>query len=264
MNTTFVEQNRDRMLDELSELLAIPSISTTPERAGDVRRAADWMMQHLRSLGCPVVKLIEGDGHPVIWAESPHVADRPTLLIYGHYDVQPPDPLEEWTTPPFEPSVRDGRIYARGAADDKGQVYCLLKAYEAACDGGPPPCNVQFIFEGEEECGGQVIFDLLKKEPARTDVDAVLVCDSDYFARGWPAVYSGLRGICYTEVTVRTLQSDLHSGSYGGGCAQRDRNAVPDTGSAEDRGWQDQDPRPVQDGEEALKGRTQGVEETAI
>lgn len=216
MNTTFVEQNRDRMLDELSELLTIPSISTTPERAGDVRRAADWMMRHLRSLGCPVVTLIEGDGHPVVWAESPHVTDRPTLLIYGHYDVQPPDPLDEWTTPPFEPSVRDGRLYARGAADDKGQVYCLLKAYEAACDGGPPPCNVHFIFEGEEECGGEVIFDLLKREPARTRVDAVLVCDADYYARGWPAVYSGLRGMCYTEIAVRTLQSDLHSGSYGG------------------------------------------------
>ncbi len=214
--TTFVEQNQARMLRELSELLAIPSISTTPEHAPDVRRAADWMMDHLRGLGCPVVRLIEGDGHPVVWAEGPHVPDAPTLLIYGHYDVQPPDPLDEWVTPPFEPTVRDGRLYARGAADDKGQVYCLLKAYEAASADGGPPCNVHFIFEGEEECGGEVIFDLLAHEPERTKVDAVLVCDMDYYARGWPAVYTGLRGMCYTEIAVRTLQSDLHSGTYGG------------------------------------------------
>jgi acetylornithine deacetylase/succinyl-diaminopimelate desuccinylase-like protein len=153
----------------------------------------------------------------VVWAESPHVEGRPTLLIYGHYDVQPPEPLEEWTSPAFEPSIRDGKLYARGACDDKGQVYCLLKAYEAVCDAsGNPPLNVHFIFEGEEECGGHVIYDLLHARPELTAADAVLVCDMSYYAPGWPAVYTALRGLCYAEISVRTLQRDLHSGTYGG------------------------------------------------
>ena len=113
-------------------------MSTLPAHAADCRRAAEWLRNELTRLGCPVVNLIEGDGHPVVWAESPPVPGRPTLLIYGHYDVQPPDPLEEWDSPPFEPTVRDGRLYARGAADDKGQVFCLLKAYEAVLDADRP------------------------------------------------------------------------------------------------------------------------------
>ena len=143
---------------------------------------------------------------------------RPTLLIYGHYDVQPPDPIEEWDTPPFTPTVRDGKLYARGAADDKGQVFCLLKAYEAVLDAnGQPPLNVRFIFEGEEECGGRVIFDLLRAEPERTRADAVAgVRQLVLRARTWPAVYTALRGLCYAEISVRTLQRDLHSGAYGG------------------------------------------------
>jgi acetylornithine deacetylase/succinyl-diaminopimelate desuccinylase-like protein len=131
--------------------------------------------------------------------------------------VQPPDPLEEWTTEPFKPTVRDGRLYARGASDDKGQVYCLLKAYEAVLDSkGRPPLNVHFIFEGEEECGGKVIYELLQREPERTRADAALVCDMSYYAPGWPGVYTALRGLCYAEIWVRTLQRDLHSGTYGG------------------------------------------------
>jgi acetylornithine deacetylase/succinyl-diaminopimelate desuccinylase-like protein len=212
-----VSREQDRMLRELTEFLAIPSVSALPDHAADCRRAADWLMQELRRLGCPVVTLVEGQGHPVVWAEGPHLPDRPTLLIYGHYDVQPPDPLNEWSTPPFEPTVRDGKLYARGAADDKGQVYCLLKAYEASRGAdGNPPLNVHFIFEGEEECGGRVVFDLLRAEPERTRADAVLVCDMSYFAPGWPAVYTALRGLCYAEISVRTLQRDLHSGTYGG------------------------------------------------
>ncbi len=217
MDTAFVSREQDRMLRELTEFLAIPSVSALPQHAADCRRAAEWLMQELRRLGCPVVTLVEGQGHPVVWAESPRVAGKPTLLMYGHYDVQPPDPLNEWSSPPFEPTVRDGKLYARGAADDKGQVYCLLKAYEATRDAdGNPPLNVNFIFEGEEECGGRVIFDLLHAEPERTQADAALVCDMSYFAAGWPAVYTALRGLCYAEISVRTLQRDLHSGSYGG------------------------------------------------
>jgi len=211
------EADHPRLLAELSEFLAIPSISALPTHAEDCRKAADWLVRHLRALGCPTVELVEGKGHPVVWAASPRVEGRPTLLIYGHYDVQPVDPLHEWVSPPFGPTVRDGRLYARGAADDKGQVYCLLKAYEAVLGAdGLPPCNVHFIFEGEEECGGQVIFDLLDAEPERTAADAVLVCDMSYYARGIPAVYTALRGMCYAEIHVRTLQRDLHSGTYGG------------------------------------------------
>lgn len=217
MDSAFVAREQDRMLSELSEFLAIPSISALPDHAGDCRRAAQWLMQHLRHLGCPVVNLIEGEGHPVVWAESPRVPGRPTLLIYGHYDVQPTDPIDEWITPPFQPTVRDGQLHARGAADDKGQVYCLLKAYESVLDRERrPPINVNFIFEGEEESGGKVIFDLLTKEPDRTRADAVVVADMAYYAPGWPAVYTALRGICYAEITVRTLRHDLHSGTYGG------------------------------------------------
>jgi acetylornithine deacetylase/succinyl-diaminopimelate desuccinylase-like protein len=205
------------MLGELSGFLSIPSVSALPAHAGDCRRAAEWLRDELLSLGCPTVKIIEGSGHPVVWGESPHVPDRPTLLIYGHYDVQPPDPLDEWVTPPFEPTVRDGRLYARGAAEDKGQGFCLLKAYEATLDAERrPPLNVRFIFEGEEECGGNVIADLLHAEPERTRADAALVCDTSYYAPGWPAVYTALRGLCYAEISVRTLERDLHSGSYGG------------------------------------------------
>jgi acetylornithine deacetylase/succinyl-diaminopimelate desuccinylase-like protein len=217
MDTAFVSREQDRMLRELTEFLSIPSVSALPDHAADCRRAADWLMQELRRLGCPVVNLVEGQGHPVVWAEGPQIPGKPTVLVYGHYDVQPPDPLNEWATPPFEPTIRDGKLYARGAADDKGQVYCLLKAYEAVRGAdGKPPVNVHFIFEGEEECGGRVIFDLLRAEPARTRADAALVCDMSYFAPGWPAVYTALRGLCYAEITVRTLQRDLHSGTYGG------------------------------------------------
>ncbi|HSE68428.1 MAG TPA: M20/M25/M40 family metallo-hydrolase, partial [Gemmatimonadales bacterium] len=199
------------------EFLSIPSISALPNHAPDCRKAAEWLLADLRRLGCPVATLIEGDGQPVVWAESPPVPGAPTLLIYGHYDVQPVDPLDEWVTPPFTPTVRDGKLYARGSADDKGQVFCLLRAYEALCDTtGHPPLNVHFIFEGEEESGGHVIYDLLKREPERTKADVVLVCDMSYYASGYPAVYTALRGMCYAEISVRTLRRDLHSGTYGG------------------------------------------------
>jgi acetylornithine deacetylase/succinyl-diaminopimelate desuccinylase-like protein len=217
MDTSFVAREQSRLLGELSGFLSIPSVSALPAHADDCRRAAEWLRDELAGLGCPVVQLIEGNGHPLVWAESPPVPGRPTLLIYGHYDVQPPDPLEEWVSPPFEPTVREGRLYARGAADDKGQVFCLLKAYEATLDANRrPPLNVRFIFEGEEESGGHVIEDLLHAEPERTRADAALVCDMSYYAPGWPAVYTALRGLCYAEITVRTLQRDLHSGTYGG------------------------------------------------
>lgn len=209
--------SRDDQLSLLNEFLSIPSISTLPAHRDDCRRAASWLMEQFRGLGCDVVELLEGDGHPVVWAESPRIPGRPTVLCYGHYDVQPVDPLTEWISPPFEPTIREGNLYARGAVDDKGQVFMLLEAYRSVLDAdGKPPLNVHFIIEGEEECGGRVIFDRLRAEPERTAVDAVVVADMGYYAPGIPAVYTGLRGLCYAEIHVRTLRRDLHSGSYGG------------------------------------------------
>ena len=217
MDTTFVRTEQDRLIGELSDFLRIPSVSALPAHKADCAAAADWLVAELTRLGCAKVELIEGPGHPVVWAESPTVEGKPTLLIYGHYDVQPPDPLEEWKTPAFEPTVKDGVMYARGTADDKGQVYCLLKAYEAVRNAeGVPPLNVHFLFEGEEESGGRMLSNLLAAEPERVQADVALVCDMSYHAKGLPAVYTALRGMCYAEIQVRTLQRDLHSGEFGG------------------------------------------------
>jgi len=207
--------DRDRLLRELSDFLRIPSVSTLPVHNDDCRAAAAWVAAELRRLGCREVELLGSETHPVVWGVGPDVPGAPTLLIYGHYDVQPPDPLAEWTTPPFEPAVRDGKLYARGAADDKGQVFCLLKAIESS-PASRPPVNFRFLVEGEEEFGSKVLFDLLKREPRRTKADAVLVADMSYVAPGRPSVYTTLRGLCYAEITVRTAKSDLHSGEYGG------------------------------------------------
>lgn len=204
--------DRDQLLRELTEFLRIPSVSTLPAHNADVRRAAEWVAAELRRLRCEV-DFLGSEMHPVVWGVGPEVPGAPTVLIYGHYDVQPPDPLHEWVSPPFEPAVRDDKIFARGAVDDKGQVFCLLKAVAAL---GDPPVNLRFLIEGEEEYGSTVLFDLLDKEPERTEADAVIVADMSYVAPGWPAIYTGLRGICYAEITVRTARTDLHSGEYGG------------------------------------------------
>src|SRR5213594_620298 len=203
----------DRLLRELTDFLRIPSVSTLPAHNADCRAAAEWVAGELRQLGCRDVQFLASDTHPVVWAVGPEVRGAPTLLLYGHYDVQPPDPLGEWVTPPFEPTVRDGKLFARGSADDKGQVFCLLRAIAAA---GRPPVNLRFLIEGEEEYGSRVLFDLLRREPERTRADAVLIADMAYVAPRWPAVYTALRGLCYAEITVRSAKSDLHSGEFGG------------------------------------------------
>jgi len=203
----------DRLLRELSAFLRIPSVSTLPAHNADCRAAAEWVAGELRRLGCREVQLVASETHPVVWGVGPEVPGAPALLIYGHYDVQPPDPLDEWSTPPFEPTVRDGRVFARGAADDKGQVFCLLKGIEAC---GHTPVNLRFLIEGEEEHGSRVLFELLRHEPERAKADVVLIADMAYLAPKWPAVYTALRGLCYAEITVRTAKSDLHSGEFGG------------------------------------------------
>ena len=213
---SFVDAQQGRMLDQLKALLRIPSVSTDPAHAADCRRAGEWFADHLKTLGCAKVDLVASDTHPVVVAEGPAVPGKPTVLVYGHYDVQPPDPLDEWQSPPFEPTLRDGNLYARGATDDKGQVFSIAKAFEAVMQDGPPPVNVRFLVEGQEETGSTILFDLLEREPELVRADAVLVSDTPYFAPGWPAVEAGLRGLCYAEITVRTLKGDLHSGLYGG------------------------------------------------
>lgn len=213
---SFVAAEGDRMLDELKHLLRIPSVSTSPDHASDCRRAADWVADHLRALGCPTVDLVASETHPVVVADGPRVPGKPTVLVYGHYDVQPAEPLELWDSPPYEPTVRDGNLYARGATDDKGQVFAIVKAFEAVMRSGKPPLNVRFLIEGQEESGSDILFALLEQRPELVEGDVALVADTQYWAPGWPAIEVGLRGICYGEITVRTAKGDLHSGLYGG------------------------------------------------
>jgi acetylornithine deacetylase/succinyl-diaminopimelate desuccinylase-like protein len=211
----YVKSREKIMLGELNDLLRIPSISTLSAHDGDCRKAAIWMRDHLKALGCKT-SLLGDKRHPVVWGEGPKVKNAPTVLVYGHYDVQPPDPLDLWKTPPFEPTVRKGDLIARGATDDKGQVFSIVKAFETICRDGAPPVNVRFLIEGEEESGSEVLTDVLAREPERVEADAVLVADMPFFAKGWPAVYTALRGMVYTEIEVETLDGDLHSGLYGG------------------------------------------------
>ena len=207
----------ERYLEELSEFLLIPSVSTLSEHKSDVRRAAEWVAADLTRSGMENVRVIDTKGHPLVYADWLHAEGQPTILIYGHYDVQPPDPLDLWETPAFEPTVRDGNLFARGAADDKGQLYIHLKAVERIIrEQGSLPVNVRFLVEGEEEVGGEGIEEYVKSHPEELKCDAVLISDSGMFADGIPAIEVGLRGMVYTEVTVNAAAHDLHSGLYGG------------------------------------------------
>jgi acetylornithine deacetylase/succinyl-diaminopimelate desuccinylase-like protein len=207
-------------IDELKEFLRIPSVSTTPGHATDVRRCAEFTRDLLVSAGLRNATLIEGDGHPLVYADWLDAEpDKPTVLFYGHYDVQPPDPLQEWTSPPFEPEVRGDDIFARGAADDKGQVFLQIKAVEQLMrrsGDGKLPVNVRFLIEGEEESGGEVLERFVASGDARLKADAAIVCDTEMFAPGLPTLCVGLRGIVYGEIHVQTAAVDLHSGVYGG------------------------------------------------
>ena len=212
----FVTGNRAKALEELKEFLRIPSISTLPEHAGDVRRAAQFLADELQRIGMENVRLIETAGHPLVYADHLHAAGKPTVLCYGHYDVQPPDPLDEWLSPPFEPTERNGNLYARGAVDDKGQVWMQVKALEALLKSGALPVNVRVLAEGEEEVGGEGIATYLREHADAVASDVALVCDTDLFAPDLPTLCVGLRGMIYTEIEVRGARTDLHSGMYGG------------------------------------------------
>lgn len=214
----FARQNQNRFLDELKGLLRIPSISTLPEHRGDVRHAAEVLAAELNRIGMEHVEVIETSGHPLVYADWLHAKGKATCLCYGHYDVQPPDPLEEWTTPPFEPAERNGNIYARGAVDDKGQMYMHIKALESVLHGhdGKLPMNVRIILEGEEEVGGEGISQFVCEHPERLRADFALISDTEMFAPDLPTLCVGLRGMIYTEIAARGAATDLHSGMYGG------------------------------------------------
>jgi len=214
---TFVDSNRDRFLEELFAFLRIPSISTAPEHFDDVGKAARFVADALSAVGMENVDIIQTAGHPLVYADWLHAPGKPTVLCYGHYDVQPPDPLDEWESPPFSPVVRDGNIYARGSADDKGQMFTHLKAVEALrAVHGALPLNVRFLIEGEEEVGGASITRYVQENPGKLPADVALGSDTAMYAEGVPTLCTGLRGLVYMEIEARGPAKDLHSGNYGG------------------------------------------------
>ena len=214
---SFATQNHSRSLSELKDFLRIPSISTLPEHQDDCRRAAEFIVAELNRIGMENIRLIETQGHPLVYADWLHAAEKPTVLIYGHYDVQPTDPIDEWLSPPFEPTERNGNLYARGAVDDKGQLWMQLKALDALISSDKAlPLNVRILFEGEEEVGGEGIAAYVASKPDNLKADFALISDTELFAPGLPTLCVGLRGMIYTEIEVRGAKTDLHSGMYGG------------------------------------------------
>jgi acetylornithine deacetylase/succinyl-diaminopimelate desuccinylase-like protein len=214
----FIDANRSRFVDELTAWVRIPSVSSDPTLAADVRRSAEHLAGELRGLGDGKVDVWPTAGHPAVFAEWMHAPGKPTLLVYGHHDVQPVDPLSEWVTPPFEPAVRDGRLWGRGVVDDKGQVHIHAKAIESFVRTvGRLPINLRLVVEGEEEIGSTNLDTLLRERAADLSADFVCVSDTAMFGRGIPSLCVGLRGLAYDEVFVEGPSRDLHSGSFGGG-----------------------------------------------
>ena len=212
----YLAAHREEQLAALFALLSIPSVSTEPERAPDVRRAANHLADFMRGIGLEHVDLYETGGHPVVYGDHLHAPGRPTVLVYGHYDVQPPDPLALWDTPPFEPTVRDGKIYARGATDDKGQMMMHLFVAQGMIAQGDLQVNLRFLIEGEEEIGSANLAPFVASHKALLAADYVVISDTSMLREGVPALCVGLRGMCGAEFTLRTAEHDLHSGLFGG------------------------------------------------
>jgi succinyl-diaminopimelate desuccinylase len=212
----YLAAQRQRFEDDLCELLRIPSVSAEPAHRADVRRAGEWVAKQLRELGFST-ELAETTGHPIVFAQGPHVPGAPTVLVYGHYDVQPPDPLSEWVSPPFEPTRRDGNLYARGASDDKGQMLTHIKSAQAHFVAeNRLPINLKYLIEGEEEVGSENLDRFIEQNLGRLGCDCVVVSDTSQFAPGVPAITYGLRGLAYFELRVAGPKQDLHSGTFGG------------------------------------------------
>src|SRR3984957_13123963 len=213
----YIESHREEHLNDLKEFLRIPSVSTKTEHKPDIERAAQWLSQQLKPAGMEKVEIVPTKMHPLVYGESPQRPDRPTVLFYGHYDVQPPEPLELWTSPPFEPEVRNGNLYGRGTADDKGQVHIHLKALEALQKTrGELPINVKVMIEGEEEVGSANLWDFVQKNCDRLKADALVVSDTSMLGPGVPSITYGLRGLDFFQVEITGAKQDLHSGVFGG------------------------------------------------
>ena len=214
----FARENQARFLEELKTFLRIPSISTAEEHKDDVRKAAEFVAAELKRIGFENVEVIATKGHPLVYGDWLHAEGKPTALCYAHFDVQPVEPLDEWHTPPFEPTERNQNIYARGAVDDKGQLWMEVKAFESLFKAheGKLPINVKVIFEGEEEVGGEAIEEYVHTHGEKLKSDFALVCDTELFAPELPTLCVGLRGLVYTEIEARGAMTDLHSGVYGG------------------------------------------------
>ena len=215
----YIEQNRDRFLEELFELLRIPSVSAQSSHKGDMVRAAEWLRDALLKAGADMAEVMPPEGNPVVFARKIVDPVLPTVLVYGHYDVMPEDPIEEWKTVPFEPVVKDGRIWGRGANDDKGQLYMHAKAFETLVATGTLPCNVKFMLEGEEEIGSRSLYKFCAEHKKMLKADIILVSDTSMISMQTPSITCGLRGLTYMEVEVTGPDKDLHSGLFGGAVA---------------------------------------------
>jgi acetylornithine deacetylase/succinyl-diaminopimelate desuccinylase-like protein len=215
----YVSVNKDRFLNELMDLLRIPSVSADSKYKPEVARAAEYIKKSLEAAGADKVEICPTAGHPIVYGEKIIDAALPTVIVYGHYDVQPADPLDLWTTPPFEPQVRDEKIYARGSCDDKGQVFMHIKAFELMMKTNSLPCNVRFMIEGEEEVGSSNLGTWIRENKARLKGDVILISDTSIIANDTPSIDVGLRGLSYVEVEVTGPNRDLHSGVYGGAVA---------------------------------------------
>ena len=215
----YITSNKDKFLAELFEWLKIPSISADSRYKNDVRRAAEFLKDKLVSAGADNVEICETKGHPIVYAEKVKDPSLPTVLVYGHYDVQPADPLDLWTSPPFEPVIKEGKIYARGSCDDKGQVYMHVKAFETMIKHNSLPCNVKFMVEGEEEVGSDNLGIFVNANKQKLKADIILISDTALISLDHPSITTGLRGLSYMEVEVTGPNRDLHSGVYGGAVA---------------------------------------------
>jgi acetylornithine deacetylase/succinyl-diaminopimelate desuccinylase-like protein len=215
----YIQENKQRLLDELFDLLRFPSVSADPKYSADVLKTAHYTATKLKEAGADHVEVCETAGYPIVYGEKIIDSTKPTVLVYGHYDVQPPDPLELWKSPPFEPTVRDGKIYARGACDDKGQFYMHVKAFELMMQTNTLPCNIKFMIEGEEEVGSNNLGLFVKANKDRLKADVVLISDTSMISMETPSLETGLRGLSYLEVEVVGPNRDLHSGVYGGAVA---------------------------------------------
>ena len=261
----FINVNRDRYLEELKAFLAIPSISALPQHAADVRRCADWCVDEMRRIGLQNVRLVDTPGNPVVYGDWLGAPGAPTILFYGHYDVQPVDPLELWESPPFEATIRDGEIYARGSADDKGQVFMHFKAIEAHMkQNGRLPVNMKIILEGEEEVGSVNLDNFIRDHKAELGADVVVISDSPMFARGVPSICYGLRGLVYFQIDLRGSSTDLHSGSFGGAVANPGFVLAQMLAQMKDRGGRIKIPGFYDDVRAAAGGRAEGVGVAAV